>query len=731
MAVKNIHKETAGAGYRRRMCVLCLVFSLLWAVSAQNVLMSAPARYSRVTLVQPDGTAFAVLLSGDEHMKIMTTAGGTPVVLDEDGFYYYAYYESDGSLHSTGERVGSVPGTRAFSGNIPYDALLAKAGKSASKGRAPGLRLEIADGAVIKVPVLLVAFKDLHFTYSKEDFQAMLNLQGYNVNGSTGSARDYFRDQFSGKCDFMFDVSDVIELPNAYSHYGKNDNLDAAGSDIRVGRMVYDACMAADKEVDFSAYDNDGDGQVESVMLIFAGGDEAAGAGADHIWSKSGFLEDEKNLSLACDGVQINCYACTSEMLSDGADDDLIANIGTFCHEFCHTLGLPDFYDRNGLAEAMWGRTSIMDRGNMNNDGRTPPNLNAVERHILGLSVPDTLKAGQYSLSPVNVSGEYLYSGTNTKGEYFLFECREASGWDSHIGGSGLLIYHIDSSFNSVHGVRACDRWLMSGDYANTVNSHKDHQCADLQEADPSVQFLGQNTPDGYFQRIFYPSGENDSFTPASSPAFESWDGDASEVSVTEIKYADGTVRFQVYDNEYSRLPSVTDIFVDEFQDAAIVSWTADTETPADVTLSGKNGPVEVLSVEPYEYGKYSVTFENLKPSSTYTASISYSIGGIAGKVRIRQINTHPETPYQPYIYLYDIARNKDGSFPGGTRLPLRLYNSSGAESIVWTMDGNEVAPGPDGYYTPDHSGILKAVAVFPDGTEYRVSKFIEIKGGE
>ena len=91
----------------------------------------------------------------------------------------------------------------------------------------------------------------------------------------------------------------------------------------------------------------------------------------------------------------------------------------------------------------MWGRTSIMDRGNMNNEGRTPPNLNAVERHILGLSAPDTLYAGQYTLQPVNVSGRYMYSPADADGEYFLFECREASGWDAYIGGFGRVKYHI------------------------------------------------------------------------------------------------------------------------------------------------------------------------------------------------------------------------------------------------------------------------------------------------
>ena len=99
--------------------------------------------------------------------------------------------------------------------------------------------------------------------------------------------------------------------------------------------------------------------------------------------------------------------------------------------------------------------------------------------------------------------------------------------------------------------------------------------------------------------------------------------------------------------------------------------------------------------------------------------------------MRIRQINTHPSTSYPPYIYLYNVARNSDGSFPKGTRLPLRLYNAAEAEDIVWTFDGDGIAPGPGGYYILEKSGVLKAEAVFPDGTEYIVTKYIEMKGGE
>lgn len=370
-----------------------------------------------------------------------------------------------------------------------------------------------------------------------------------------------------------------------------------------------------------------------------------------------------------------------------------------------------------------------MDRGNLNNGGNTPPNLNAIERQILGLSKPELLAEGAYELLPINGSGQCLMAPTDKEGEYFLFECRKAEGWDSHIGGEGLLIYHIDKSDNYAGGVKASERWSMTGSNANTVNSVEAHQCADLVEADPDAVFSGIMTSADMVRRVFFPYGGNDSFTHTSDPAFVSWSGELSDLSITGITYSEGKVGFNVMKNEYSGIPSAENIEVDEFQDAAIVKWTAEGGLTAEVAIFSSDGGWEsICEVEPYAPGMYSMTFEGLSPSSIYQVNISYSIGDLHGRIRSKRIITHPATSYTPYIYLQNIERNGDMSFPAGTAFPLRLYNAIGAETVTWTMDGKVVSPSEDGYYRPGRSGMLKAVAVFPDGSQYIVMKYIEIK---
>ena len=81
-----------------------------------------------------------------------------------------------------------------------------------------------------------------------------------------------------------------------------------------------------------------------------------------------------------------------------------------------------------------------------------------------------------------------------------------------------------------------------------------------------------------------------------------------------------------------------------------------------------------------------------------------------------------------PFIYLKYVARNDDGSFPAGTKFPLRLFNATDADGIVWKYDGEEISTGKNGYFTPEKSGVMTAEIYYGDGSKDIVSKEIELK---
>jgi hypothetical protein len=161
----------------------------------------------------------------------------------------------------------------------------------------------------------------------------------------------------------------------------------------------------------------------------------------------------------------------------------------------------------------MWNSTSLMDGGNQNNWYNTPPYFNAIERELLGLSEPIMIERnGSHTLRPINENGQYYKIAPEIPTEYYLIECRSNDGWDAHIGGSGMLVYHVEKNKPGA--------WKQ-----NKVNVNPDYQHADLIEADGREDNL---TPNNYFQSIqnissiFFPYANVTELTPDSDPGISS-----------------------------------------------------------------------------------------------------------------------------------------------------------------------------------------------------------------
>ena len=79
-------------------------------------------------------------------------------------------------------------------------------------------------------------------------------------------------------------------------------------------------------------------------------------------------------------------------------------------------------------------------------------------------------------------------------------------------------------------------------------------------------------------------------------------------------------------------------------------------------------------------------------------------------------------------IYLADARRNLDGSFPAGSKIPLRVFNTSEVQEVQWTMDGAPVQPEADGMFTLQRSGVLRARILYLDGTSETLMKEITVQ---
>ena len=376
-----------------------------------------------IEVTQPDGSTLTVKLVGDEFHSYYTTLDGTPL-------------------------------RRTASGKFVQDASVVEMPSQARKARQVAQKLNYDQNFPLsgspRSVVILVNFADVKFKYTKEDFEKMLNTPGYKENNGVGSARDYFIGCSDSAFAPIFDCYGPVTLSKKREYYGSNKG---GNNSAHADRMVVEACnLVEESGVDFSQYDTNNDGRLDNVFIYYAGHNEAEGADANTIWPHRFIVSTGEQVS----GKTIYDYACTSELRGNAGT--AMCGIGTFCHEFGHVLGLPDYYDTDDKDANRYtiGNWDIMCSGSYNGNGKTPPTYTAGERFQLGWLKPIQLKeAGPYTLEPLATSNTaYLIANTthdlkwpSSPNEYWLLENRQHVGWDtpsSALPGTGLIIWHIN-----------------------------------------------------------------------------------------------------------------------------------------------------------------------------------------------------------------------------------------------------------------------------------------------
>lgn len=734
-------------------------FFCLLAVLYCLDIAAIPVRHPQTTFIQPDGTSIVVYHYGDEWMHWSTTADGAAVTKGENGYLCYVRFDAEGRGYSTEVPVapGAPSDVIAAARNIPFQAMRYRAAARRNPlsyiwdGRPNLIRrlnaqhpMTKAGDPIVKHGIIILAeFSGTSFKYDKAAFDEIINGSG------DATAMAYFNDQFGGRYDFQFDVFGPVPLPNNCKYYGENEG-GVRGNDKRPEQMVIDACDYLKSTVDFSKYDDDGDGEIDNVFIFFSGKDEADDDvnNADCIWSHQWYVRDGAGVTKYYNGKLLNNYACTSElMLSMTTGTYRMASIGTFCHEYTHTFGVPDFYDTNyegtgGTADAWWHSLGLMCAANSNNDGHTPPNYNAVERECLDLGEPVLLQEGSYTIDPIQESGRYYRIDGDFEGEYYLLECRNNQGWDAYLQGSGMLIYHIDKS-NRRTGVdddgKSCTA-LARWEGLNMVNAWPDHQCADLVEANSAIvgKYASVSSYSALYRmekQCFWPYNNVNSFSVNSDPAFTFWSGNGSSFALTDItRTSDGKISFKVVGGQAPITPpTVQNVTKTVFQDAAIISWES-----SDPAFEGKGylrygqdlKNLKEVAVEAYEPGKYACVLDGLTPMTAYKVQLLFKLDGVEGTIDSSANFTtgnYKKNSY-PYIWLESAARSSDGVITKGSKIPLRLRNSVGATRIRWFFNGSSIALGKDGWYVLNRDGVLSAEIEAEDGTVDIVFKKIVVR---
>ncbi|WP_315363804.1 M6 family metalloprotease domain-containing protein [Prevotella jejuni] len=529
---------------------VCLMLCSLttWAAKAVSI---------PVQVRQADGSVITVILRGDEHINWYTTLDGVLLVQGADNNYYIGKVEKSGNLIATKqlahEALTRSQAERNLIAKQDKEKFFAYVNKIAEESEnaydnSPLTRGPIIDSGYGGVPyfphtgspkalVILAEFQDTTFTIqdTKRIFTNYLTNEGhfsdtrYGQNLNNKGVRGYFKDCSYGQFTPEFDVVGPIKLPKEQTYYGEgDDNIEA---------LIEDACSAIDSIVDFADYDANNDGMVDLVYIIYAGHSaNYRGNKVSNIWPKSGTV----NISNTYDGKRICRYGVSNELNGSekiSKNKKKINGIGLFCHEFSHTLGLPDIYayktpaeDQDDQGMEFW---DLMDGGTEVRGGRVPASYLAWEREVMGWIKIDELKndSSIENLKSIDNGGKaYKIVNPNNSNEYIVLQSIQKGpwyqGWRDGTYGKGLLAYRISYPSNKVNVF----------DFPNNVKGKPrvipipaDGKILAAKNATSYLEYINQHNGDLYpYNRIDYISG------------FKMFDGSILEKSIVNIKENDG-----------------------------------------------------------------------------------------------------------------------------------------------------------------------------------------------
>ena len=428
--------------------------------------------------------------------------------------------------------------------------------------------------------ILLVNFKDTKFQtdHNQALYNNIANTPGYtDDNGFQGSVSDYFKAQSRDLFNLTFDVVGPVTVSKNAKYYGQNDE---GGSDMHPEDMVVEAVkLVKDKVSDWSQYDWDGDGEVDQVMIIYAGEGEADGGDENTIWPHEWELRYAGKAFEIVDGITINTYAVANE----GSKEETyysskfqINGIGTVCHEFSHCLGLMDMYDVSYSGYYGMGEWSIMDSGSYNGNGFVPSGYTSYDKYCIGWIEPIELTAektvsGMRALA--DADDVYIIKNAAHPDEYYLLENRQRKGWDAKVPTDGMLILHVDYdpqiwTYNLINSNNDGSNGYPVNDHQRCTIFHADgtdktgELYAKMQEAVENYyttydeKYLDEyydlsDQYDADVQADVYPQANNNQLTNTSTPRAFTYNANSDgrklmNIAITDItQNADGTISFK------------------------------------------------------------------------------------------------------------------------------------------------------------------------------------------
>jgi len=322
---------------------------------------------------------------------------------------------------------------------------------------------------------------------TREQYDILMNHNGpYSSRlAPTGSVRDVFLENSYGALNVESYVTDWIPMDNTEEYYANGEK----GMTTRIHDAIRHALeyVDANKEqrmpskkkhdkdnndddndsIDFDYFDEDQDGNIDSVTFIHSGYPAEAGGSdsygrffEDRIWShKWGLYEPFQSKTTSTQttkkggrsttggGVRVSMYHISSGLW--GLSGSEIGRIGVIAHEMAHFLGLPDLYDTDSSSAGLGNYCTMANSWGSNGQQTHVPSMSAWAKMQLGWVTPVEVVIGTNIVEAAAIQNPvhpqvYIIQEGFPEGEFLLIENRQPIGFDMLLPQGGLAIWHID-----------------------------------------------------------------------------------------------------------------------------------------------------------------------------------------------------------------------------------------------------------------------------------------------
>ena len=317
-----------------------------------------------------------------------------------------------------------------------------------------GITPSIGDINILVVPVEFNDYEPFS-AYQLEAINKAFNGENSDYSNSYWeSVKSYYLKSSYNKLNFNFDITDIISSPISGDEFTFKESLSDGRGSLELLDFIYQNLTINNRQVDYSNYDNNNDGYIDGVWLIYNANNYNEVYNNQEFWAYTYVTENTPNIT-----NPTFCRYANASQIFLYADNNLGLDAHTLIHETGHMLGLDDYYTYDEL------ETPISATGGLDMMDLNIGDHNSFSKFSLGWINPLVINGEtSITLKPFNETGEALIlKGSNTSlnspfNEYFIVEYYTPNNLfnldsSSHYRGNypryydynGLRIYHIDS----------------------------------------------------------------------------------------------------------------------------------------------------------------------------------------------------------------------------------------------------------------------------------------------